>query len=72
MIRRRTKFVMDGIWLSQDTKNLVLENIMKRLDQSQYYHGKHFSMRQIIDLEIQLLNNFLEKESKYKPFVQKW
>lgn len=58
--------------LDTETRKLLGEKILERLESKENYEGKKFQIRSIIQIQARNLASFLRGERKYKPFTFKW
>jgi len=72
MIRKKEKLRMEGIYLSQETKQKVAKKILKRLNCKIKYRGKKTTLQEILKSQTKSMVKFLEEKEKYHPFIEKW
>ena len=55
--------------LSAEGKSLIVEAVLKRLAATARWHGKRYTVKQIIEQQVQLLARyFMNRESRYQAF----
>jgi len=72
IIRKGGKLSMEGVNLTQQTKNIIIKNIMKRINSRVNFRGERLSLRKVIRHQAESVAKFLEEKDKYRPFVDKW
>lgn len=58
--------------LSDETKKLLIRNMMERLQKRENYRGEKVSLDTIIWRQCSEIADFFAKETKYKPYKSKW
>lgn len=58
--------------LAEETKKLLIQNMMERLQKRENYRGEKISLDTIIWRQCSEIADFFEKEAKYKPYKAKW
>ena len=58
--------------LSEDSKKLLIRNMMERLQKRENYRGENISLDVIIWKQCSEIAGYFEKETKYKPYKAKW
>lgn len=61
----------DGL-LDADTRRVIGEKILGRLESLETYKGKKYQIRSIIQMQARNLASFLRGQNDYKPFTFKW
>jgi CRISPR-associated protein Cas1 len=61
----------DGL-LDADTRKIIGEKILARLESPERYKGKKYQIRSIIQIQARNLASFLRGQQEYKPFTFKW
>lgn len=71
-MKERNKFIrlpQNEYRLAPEGKCLVVETVLRRLNQQVFWQGKRYTMKQVIGLQIRALAwNFLGKSKQYTPF----
>jgi CRISPR-associated protein Cas1 len=63
--------IVDGL-LDTETRRLIGEKILRRLESLETYKGKKYQIRSIIQMQARNLASFLRGQNDYKPFTFKW
>ncbi len=63
--------IVDGL-LDADTRKIIGEKILGRLESIETYKGKKYQIRSIIQMQARNLASFLRGQQDYKPFTFKW
>jgi CRISP-associated protein Cas1 len=63
---------MDQGLLDTETRKVLGEKILERLESSESYEGKKYRIRSIIQIQARHLASFFRGEREYKPFTFKW
>ena len=63
--------IIDGL-LDTDTRKVIGEKILGRLESVETYKGKKYRIRSIIQMQARNLASFLRGQQEYKPFTFKW
>lgn len=63
--------ITDGL-LDADTRKIIGEKILGRLESVETYKGKKYQIRSIIQMQARNLASFLRGQQDYKPFTFKW
>lgn len=59
--------------LVEEARRTLADNVLKRLEASEAYEGKHYALRLIIQMQARHLATFLRGErAAYEPFVSSW
>lgn len=58
--------------LDADTRKVLGEKVLERLEATETYEGKKYQVRSIIQMQARNLASFLRGERNYKPFIFKW
>ncbi|MBN1182385.1 MAG: group II intron reverse transcriptase/maturase [Bacteroidales bacterium] len=72
MIRKKEEITMEGISLSQDTRDKLVHRIMQRINTNISFRGKKMLMREIIKYQSQAVAKYLNGTGKYKPYIDRW
>lgn len=72
MIRKKENLKMEGIYLSQETKQKVAKKILKKLNCIVKFRGKKLTLQEILKSQAKTIVKFLEEKEKYHPFIDKW
>ncbi len=63
--------ITDGL-LDADTRKIIGEKVLGRLESVETYKGKKYQIRSIIQMQARNLASFLRGQQDYKPFTFKW
>jgi CRISPR-associated protein Cas1 len=63
--------ITDGL-LDADTRKIIGEKVLGRLESVETYKGKKYQIRSIIQMQARNLASFLRGQQNYKPFTFKW
>jgi CRISPR-associated protein Cas1 len=63
--------VQEGM-LDETTRLEVAEKILGRLDAKEFYQGKKYTLRTIIQRQARSVATFVRGEGKYRPFIASW
>lgn len=63
--------ITDGL-LDTDTRKIIGEKVLGRLESIETYKGKKYQIRSIIQMQARNLASFLRGQQDYKPFTFKW
>jgi CRISPR-associated protein Cas1 len=58
--------------LDQESRRMVADKVLERLDCAESYHGKKYKLSSIIQMQARCLAIFLRKEGEYKPYSSRW
>ena len=72
MIQKREPLKIKNGKLSEDTRKLLIKNIMERLYKKEKFRGENRSLEQIIKLQARELSESFISEKKFKPYKAKW
>lgn len=71
-VNRGEPVKMEGGLLSPETRKILSQKIMDRLESQEVYQGKKYQIRSIIQIQARNLASFLRGEKEYHPFSFKW
>lgn len=71
-INRGEPIKMEGGLLDSETRKLLSQKILERLETKEPYQGKKYQIRSIIQIQARNLAAFLRGEREYRPFSFKW
>jgi len=71
-INRGESIRMEGGLLSPETRRILSEKILERLESKERYQGKTYQLRSIIQIQARNCAAFLRGERPYRPFSFKW
>lgn len=63
---------MEGGLLDADTRKVISQKILDRMESRESYQGKKYQIRSVIQIQARNLAAFLKGEREYKPFSFKW
>ncbi|MGB9714978.1 MAG: CRISPR-associated endonuclease Cas1 [Thermodesulfovibrionales bacterium] len=63
--------ITDGL-LDAETRKIIGEKVLGRLESTETYKGKKYQIRSIIQMQARNLASFLRGQQDYKPFTFKW
>lgn len=72
MIRRKEKFKMEGIYLSDESKQKVVKKVLRKMNNRMNFRGRNISFQDIIRFQAKSIVGFLEGKEKYSPFIDRW
>lgn len=58
--------------LDDESRKLLGENILERLNRYEKYRGTELTMEQIIRRQAMEIAGYIDKDEQYKPYVAKW
>ena len=58
--------------LSNDTRRLLISNILERLNRYEIYREKEVRLCDIINLQTKNIADYISKDIKFKPYIAKW
>jgi CRISPR-associated protein Cas1 len=71
-VNRGEPIKMEGALLAPETRRVLSEKILERLESKETYQGKKYQIRSIIQIQARNLAAFLRGERDYVPFAFKW
>ena len=72
MVQKGMGLTLNKGLLSDETRQLLVKNIMERLNRYETYRGMELKMEQIIIKQSIELAALFEKDESYKPYIAKW
>lgn len=72
MINKGTEIKLEDGTLAADTKKVLAEKILERLESDENYEGKKYKMKTIIQRQARHLATFIRGEGKYRAFIGGW
>lgn len=73
MLNRGEKTPIENGLLTMETRKLLAEHIMERLNRKENYRGEERTLSEIMRLQALHLGDYISgKEQTYKPYVAKW
>lgn len=61
----------DGL-LETETRNVIGNKIIERMEAQETFEGKRYKIRSIIQMQARNLSSFLSGKREYKTFSFKW
>lgn len=58
--------------LNDSTKNLLVQNIIERINRHELYRGKESRLCDIISLQVKEIANYISDGVLYRPYIAKW
>ena len=58
--------------LTDETKKLLVTNIIERLNKYETYRGENIKFKEIMNKQVRDISLFISEEEKFKPYVAKW
>lgn len=58
--------------LDNDTKSLLVKNIMERINRYEKYRGTECRFSDIINFQVKEIADFIDNGTKFKPYIAKW
>ncbi len=71
-VNRGEAIRMEGGLLSAETRKVLSQKILERLESKERYQGKAYQLRSIIQIQARNFASFLRGERNYRPFMFKW
>lgn len=71
-VNRGEPVAMEGGLLAPETRKILSEKILQRLESTERYNGKLYQIRSIIQIQARNLASFLRGEREYRTFSFKW
>jgi group II intron reverse transcriptase/maturase/CRISPR-associated endonuclease Cas1 len=73
LIQKGEPLKMNKNLLNEETKRLVIQNILERLNRYEKYRGEEIRFLDIIRKQVKEIASFISGESNtYKPYIAKW
>lgn len=72
LIQKGEPLSMDKELLSEDTKTLLVQNILERINRYEKYQGEELKFTDIIIRQTKEIAAFVVDESVYRPYIAKW
>lgn len=72
LVQKNEPLKAENGMLSEESKKLLIRNMMERLQKRENYRGESISLDMIIWKQCSEIADFFEKENKYKPYKAKW
>ncbi len=71
-VNRGESIRLEGGLLDTDTRRVISQKILERLESKESYQGKKYQIRSIIQIQARNLAAFLRGGKDYRPFSFKW
>lgn len=72
MIQTGQDMTIEKGFLDDESRKLLGENILERLNRYEKYRGVELTMEQIIRRQAMEIAEYIDKDEQYKPYVAKW
>lgn len=73
LVQKREPLSMDNNLLSENTKKLLIKNILERLHRYEKYRGRNIQFNDIIKEQVKDIALFITEENNiFKPYIAKW
>ncbi|WP_028307039.1 CRISPR-associated endonuclease Cas1 [Desulfitibacter alkalitolerans] len=72
LVNKGTKLELEDGYLTNESKKLVGDKVLEKLQQKEMYQGKKYTMETIMQRQARRIATFLREEANYKPFVCGW
>lgn len=72
LIQKKESLEIKNNLLTDTTKNLLVQNILERLNRYELYRGKECRLSDIINLQTKEIAEFISENKNYKPYIAKW
>ena len=72
LIQKKESLEIKNNLLTDKTKNLLVQNILERLNRYELYRGKECRLSDIINLQTKEIAEFISENKNYKPYIAKW
>lgn len=72
LVQRKEPLKLQQGLLDRNTKRLLVENIMERLNRYEKYRGTEHRLCDIISLQVKEIADFIANGIKFKPYIAKW
>lgn len=58
--------------LTEETKKLLVTNIIERINKYETYRGENIKFLEIINRQVRDISLFIVEDEKFKPYIAKW
>ena len=72
LIQKGSNLKVDKGLLDNDTRRLLVQNVLERLQRYEKYRGVEIKMEEIIRQQSKEIAAWIEENIKYKPYTAKW
>lgn len=72
LVQKKESLSIDNGRLSDETKKLLVANIVERLNRYEMYRGRECRLCDIISLQVRDIGDYISSDSTYRPYVAKW
>lgn len=72
LIQKREPMNLQNSMLDNNTRNLLVGNVLERINRYEKYRGKECRLCDIIDYQVKEIAEFIEKGTTYRPYIAKW
>lgn len=72
MIQKGSNLKVDKGLLDNNTRRLLVQNVLERLQRYEKYRGVEIKMEEIIRQQSKEIATWIEENIKYKPYTAKW
>lgn len=72
LVQKKESLSIDNGRLSDETKKLLVANIVERLNRYEMYRGRECRLCDIISLQVRDIGDYISSDSTYRHYVAKW
>jgi len=72
LIQKKEPLNVHEGYLDNDTKSLLVKNIMERINRYEKYRGTECRFGDIINLQLKEIADYIDNGTKFKPYIAKW
>ena len=72
LIQKREPMSVQNSMLDNDTRRLLVSNVLERINRYEKYRGKECRLCDIIDYQVKEIAEFIEIGTTYRPYIAKW
>lgn len=72
LIQKGEPLTMDKTLLSESTRNLLIRNVLERLNRYEKYRGEEMKFCKIIQQQAKEIARYVDEAVMYKPYIAKW
>lgn len=72
LIQKKEPLVMDKDFLAEDTKALLVQNILERINRYEKYRGEEMKFTDIMIRQAKEIAAFISEGKTYRPYIAKW
>lgn len=72
LIQKGEPLKMKDTLLAEDTRKLLVQNVLERINRYEKYRGEEMKFSRIIRQQVQEIAAYIREEAFYKPYIAKW